>query len=141
MDKVTLFQALTLALAAVGAVLGVINTLHGLDKSRVKLKVTPQHAISVGGADSRIEFCIEVINLSAFAVTVRDVGVLYHGTDALGSIASPPFLIDGGPWPRRLEPRSAVTLYSPRPQSWNGERVKCAYAQTECGHMKTGNSP
>lgn len=111
-DSISVLQAVTLAIAFVGAVLGIINTWHAIDKSRVKLKVVPAHAFS--NISSEIEFSIEVTNLSAFAVTVNDVGVLFHGTKnrwAMGGSR----LIDGGKWPRRLEPRSSVTLYGQSP--------------------------
>ena len=57
--EITLFQVITLGVAVLGATLGIINAWHGLDKSRVKLKVTPAHAIQVGATDPRIKFCIE----------------------------------------------------------------------------------
>jgi hypothetical protein len=38
-----LTQAITLSVAVLGAVLGVINTWQGLNKSRLKLKVKPAH--------------------------------------------------------------------------------------------------
>jgi hypothetical protein len=41
-------QLATTSVAVVGAVLGIINTWHGLDKSRMKLKVVPAHAIPLG---------------------------------------------------------------------------------------------
>jgi len=138
--EITLVQAVTLAIAVLGAVLGVINTWNGLDKSRVKLLVRPKHAIPVGGADPRLTFCIEVINLSAFAVTVEDVGVFFKGTAVRGSIVQP-ILADGGTWPRRLEPRSSVTVYSQTPASKFGDVIKCAYAKTSCGYTQTGTSP
>ena len=140
MESITLIQAITLSIAVLGAVLGLINTWHGLDKARVKLKVLPAHAIPVGGVSSSLTFAIEVTNLSAFAVTVFDVGVFYRGTDQRGSIIQP-VLIDGGRWPRRLEPRSSVTVYSQRPVSKSGQPIRCAYARTECGVTKTGTSP
>jgi hypothetical protein len=37
------------------------------------LLVGPKHAVPYGSADPRLTFCIEVINMSAFAVTVDDV--------------------------------------------------------------------
>lgn len=46
MDKISIVQAITLAIAVLGAVLGVINTWLGLDKSRVKLRVAPAHVSS-----------------------------------------------------------------------------------------------
>jgi hypothetical protein len=104
MQAVTLFQAITLAVAFLGAVLGIINTWHGLDKSKVKLKVQPAHAIPYGGADPAIGLSIQVINLSAFAVTIEEVGMLYHGKSSRGVLR--PILLDGGNWPRRLAPRA-----------------------------------
>lgn len=77
-------QAITFAIALLGAVLGLINTWHSLDKSRVKLKVVPAHAIPVGGADPWLQFCIEVTNLSTFPVTVHEVGVLSSRRPSLG---------------------------------------------------------
>lgn len=140
MEAINLVQGITLSIAVVGAVLGLINTWHGLDMSRVKLKVRPAHAIPVAAADPALTFCIEITNLSAFPVTVDDVGVFYHGTDRRGSIVLP-VLIDGGRWPRRLEPRTSVTVYGHRPTSTPQQRIKCAYAKTECGVTETGSSP
>jgi hypothetical protein len=137
-QEVTVIQAITLAIAFLGAVLGVINTWHGLDKSRVKLKVQPARAIPVGGADPSIGLSIQVTNLSAFAVTLKEVGVLYQGSVKRGVLR--PILVDGGAWPRRLEPRSSVTFFAQRVSSRDG-KVRCAYASTECGIRQTGNSP
>lgn len=90
------------------------------------------HAIPVGVVDPNLTFCIEVTNLSTFAVTVCDVGVFYSGTDKRGSVVSP-VLLDRGPWPRLLEPRSSVTVYGQLPDPLNGHKIRSAYARTECG--------
>lgn len=142
---ITPVQAITLILAtigavfgAVGAVLGVINTWHGLDKSKVKLVVQPAHAIPIGGANPNLNFCISITNLSAFAVTVNEVGVFYHGTKQRGTFVMP-ITHDGGAWPRRLEPRTSVTIYGQRPTPTQG-RIKTAYAKTACGVTATGTS-
>jgi hypothetical protein len=140
MEGITIIQEITLSIAVLGAVLGVINTWHAIDRSRVKLKVLPAHAIPMRGADPRLAFCIEVTNLSAFAVTIYDVGVFYRGTKKRGSFIQPVF-IDGGTWPRRLEPRTSVTAYGQRPESSPNQRIKFAYARTQCGITKTGSSP
>lgn len=136
----TVTDAVTLAIALLGAVLGVVNTWQALDKSRVKVRVRPKHAIPVGAADPRITFCIEVTNLSDFAVTIDEVGVFYRGTDARGAY-TPPLLLDGKPWPRRLEARSSVTVYGQSPKAKPGHPLTCAYARTECGVTRTGTSP
>jgi hypothetical protein len=137
----SIVEAVTFAIAILGAALGIINTWHGLDKSRVKLRVIPKHVIPLGDNDQNLTFCIEVTNLSSFAVTVDDVGVFYKDTDKRGSITHPVFA-DGGKWPRRLDPRSSVTIYAQSPKSKSVHHaIKCAYARTECGVTKTGNSP
>lgn len=133
-------EAITLAIAILGAVLGLINTWHAIDKKRVKIRVRPKHAIPVGAVDPRITFCIEITNLSEFAITVDEVGVFYNGTDNRGAYTNP-ILIDGKSWPRRLEPRSSVTVYGQPPEPKSGHSLKCAYARTECGVTRTGTSP
>lgn len=135
----TIFTAITFAIALLGAVLGLINTWQAIDKTRVKLRVTPKHAIPVGGMDERLNFCIEVINLSAFAVTIDDVGVFLKGTNERIAYTSP-LTFDGGQWPRRLESRSSVTVYSERPKSKGKHKLKCPYARTSCGVTRTGMS-
>jgi hypothetical protein len=133
-------EAVTFAIAVLGAVLGLINTWHSIDKKRVKIRVRPKHAIPQGAADPRITFCIEVTNLSEFAVTIDEAGVFYKGTENRGAYTQP-ILIDGKPWPRRLEPRSSVTVYGQLPKPKPGHPLKCAYAHTECGVTRRGSSP
>jgi hypothetical protein len=140
MPEITLLQAITLAIAAVGAVLGIINAWCSVDQSRVKLKVVPTHAIPYGAANPNLRFCVQVTNLSEFAVTIDDVGVFYRGTGRRGSIVNPIFA-DNGPWPRRLEPRTSISIYSELPRSLPGHEIKCAFARTQCGRTKTGTSP
>lgn len=113
--QLTSTQLVTTAIAAVDAVLGIINTWHGLDKSRMKLKVVPAHAIPFGGMDERLRFCIDITNLSSFAVTINDAGVFFQGTNKRASIVNPLFSDGQKSWPRYLEARSSVTVYSQIP--------------------------
>lgn len=140
-EAITAFQAATLAIAAIGAVLGVINTWHNLDKSKVKLKVLPAHAIPVGNVNQDISISIEVTNLSSFAVTISDIGFFLHGTSGRATIVRPIFSDGKGSFPKKLEPRSSITVYSVTPVYDQGYRIKKAYARTQCGITKTGNSP
>lgn len=135
-----MIQAITLSLATLGAILGIINTWHNLDKSRVKIKVLPQHAIPVGTFNPKLTFCIAITNLSTFPVTIRNAGVEYQKTD-IRSVLIKPEMIDNGKWPRRLEPRSSFTVYMERPERIIGHPIKCAFAETDCGSTFTGNSP
>ncbi len=138
-QEVTILQIITIVIASVGAVLGIINTWFNLDRSRVKLKVLPKHAIPVGAFDPNLKFCIEITNLSLFPVSVDSAGVLYHGTGSRGLFIDPIFM-EGGNWPKRLESRSSVTVYRQLPEPFRGHKIKCAYAQTQCGKLITGNS-
>jgi len=138
-QEISNLQLFTFAIAVLGAVLGIINTWHSLDKSRVKLKLKPAHAIPFGAVDPNLKFCIEISNLSVFPVTISEAGVFFKGTDKRGCIVNPVF-VDHGSWPRRLEPRSSITVYSHIPQSTDGNKIKCAYAMTQCGVVVKGNS-
>jgi hypothetical protein len=139
-DSLTFVQAVTLSIAVLGAVLGIINTWRNIDGSRVKLKVTPAHVIPVGAANPSLTFCIEVTNLSMFPVTICDVGVFYRGTKKRASFIQPIFA-DGGTWPRRLDARASITVYGENPESLKGHKIRCAYARTQCGYTARGNSP
>jgi len=137
----SIFESITFAIAILGAVLGVLNTWMGLSKEKVKLVVTPKHAVPIGGAPEQITFCIEVVNLSAFPVTISEIGISYGGIDKR-SVIPIPISMDGGTFPRRLEPRSAVSFFSEQPSSIvDGDKMKYVYAKTDCGVVKKGSSP
>jgi len=134
-------SAITLAIAVLGAVLGVINTWKSIDRDKVKLRVVPKHAIPVGMPDDRDRLCIDVTNLSTFPVTISEVGILFKGTEEKGALIQP-IIYDGGPFPRRLDARSSFTVYfSPEATLKEAFRVtRCAYARTDCGVQATGTS-
>jgi hypothetical protein len=142
-DAMTVVDGVTFGIALLGAVLGILNTWQSIEASRMKLKVVPGHLIPVGVlAEPKVDFYIEVTNLSAFPVTIKEVGILYSGTDKRGAFISP-VLPDGGPWPRRLEPRTSVSIFGRAPDRTapGGHPIRCAYADTECGIRKRGTSP
>lgn len=142
-----------------GAGLGIYNALHSRLQKRVKLKVVPKVAIPVrngrgmlndanpfreqrGLSPQQEKFgCIEVTNLSSFAVTVDDVGFTIKGDPRKNRRASvlQHILLDGRTWPCRLEPRTAVTAYFDL-NELRGHLEK-AYALTECGAVGYGSSP
>lgn len=140
-DAFTVRDTVTVAIASIGAVLGIINTWKGYDKDRPKLKIMPKQAIPVGIGDTRRRLCIDVTNLSSFSLTVVEVGVFYHGTNERGASVRP-IIIDGGDFPRKLEPRTSFTPYF-SPDAFEGckHQIKCAYVKTDCGLTFTGNSP
>lgn len=140
---VTWLDLATLTIAVVGLVLGVRSAVREHVRDRVRLVVTPKVAYPVGAQDDpRPRFAFEVVNRSAFPVTVDEVGFLLRGTKHRAGIAMPN-IEDGGAWPRRLEPYDGVTVYStPGDLATIGlARIRCAYASTVSGERFTGNSP
>jgi hypothetical protein len=137
---VSYVQGITLAIAILGAGLGVINTWRAIDSTRLKVKVVPGYARFVGVADPSVRFYVGVTNLSSFPITVDNVGFLYRGTKQRGALVRYT-LSDGGKLPRHLESRSSVSVYCDIPEPLRGHPVKCAYALTTCGVTCTGTSP
>lgn len=159
-ETVTLITAVVGAVCGVlGAVLGVMNTWNQMSKNRVRLRVVPKLAwfldssnvltthLSSTETDSPLRsrppdrLGIEVVNLSAFAVTVSDVG--FGRLRATRAIALLPELSTGKSWPVRLESRDSFTAYFRADQSLPEPVLKhpVAYAETDCGAVTYGKSP
>ncbi len=132
-------DAITMAVAVLGAVLGLFNTWHVYDQKRLRLRVTPKwaHPVGPGGLGPPM-VCIEVVNLSVFAVSLHEIGFTLRGrTDRLA--VTQPDTLDGKPLARTLEPRRSVTGYFDI-QSLSGG-IEKAYARTECGEVAYGATP
>jgi hypothetical protein len=125
------FDLVTLAIALLGAGLGIFNAWRTWVNDRVRLKVKVSHGVGSGGVEI---FLIEVLNLSAFPVTVTHIGFDLLGTDRHAQIPIPRF-VRGETLPVRLESRTALTVFQPLaespPNGWVG--VRRAYALTACG--------
>ena len=109
----------------------------------MRLVVRPSYAIDPNGQRTTM-LCIAVTNFSSFAMTINEVGYTGRAGAKRGKRAMifQPHVIDGKPWPRRLAPREAVSLYFgvedvPRDPSF----LARAYAGTECGVYAYGTSP
>jgi hypothetical protein len=136
---------ITLSVGSLGALLGIINTKVLLNTRRVRLKVIPSSVIvgpraawsSVNEVMNGGALAIEVVNLSAFPVTVTEVGLkLPGGHRAL--ICQPP-TADSKPMPRRLEPRESFTAYK-LDLSDLRKKIGRAYATTACNETRFGTS-
>lgn len=124
---------MTLAIALLGAVLGVINLWRAWDRDRVKLRVAAQAWVDSSGQNG---LGIEVINLSYFPVTVTQVG--FDRSDR--QIYLHPALLKD--LPKRLEARAAFTGYLPAgaDEDENFALVTRAFAKTACGCRFTAGS-
>lgn len=158
-------ETITAVTAIVGAVTGMLGACLGIYSTwtlfldrRVRLRVVPKVAFDVGrasvvvhevtgGADRYLRenyawrLCVEVVNLSRFAVTVNDAG-FGRAVDERAPIIPSKIAPENVTWPARLESRQAVTVYAgiridiPVVQA----REKCAYAKTDCDHTSYGKS-
>ena len=130
---------LTIGAASVGAVLGIMNTWNAMNQRRVRLRVTPTFVLTAQGDPLGVS--IEVINLSAFPLTVSEVG-FSAGRGRRIPILAPKFL-DNGTFPRRLESREAMSaMFGPGDfEAPRGIKVGDAYARTACGRTIYGGSP
>jgi hypothetical protein len=142
-DALALKDIVTLFIASVGACLGVLNTWNAFSRQRVRLRVRPTYATMLPTGQSM--FSIEVINLSAFPVTVFEVGFTIgrKGVDSGPRLAVPrPLIVDGQPWPRRLESRDSVSVYFDHKEVLGGGApIGKAYARTSCGEACYGTGP
>lgn len=160
LQLVTLITAIVGAVCGIlGAVLGIVNTWHQRSQTRVKLRVIPKLAWMLdgenvltarrraGNLDDLISglphnrLCIDVMNLSAFAVTVSEVG--FGRVDKVRCRLFKPELSPGKTWPVRLEPRESFTAYALPGMTLDEHamRYAVAYAQTDCDTVAYGTSP
>lgn len=129
---------LTLGIACLGAALGVINTYQSVTERRTKLRVTPHWAFAHGFSGMSIEVC----NLSAFPVVVKEIGF---------TLGKP-----RGKLPRRLRiPEERIHLGQQGPVrigaretasitfgvgGWEDLDITKAYAMTSDGHIAFGTA-
>lgn len=160
MIEATTLQVAGFGLACVGAVLGVINTWHLLDRRRVVLHVRPKKSwkitnqmelsgdrpsdlqVELEAKDTPWRWAIEVTNRSAFPLSIAEVG-FGRPSNKLGTcpIVSPE-VSPGHEHPVRLEPRQSATFYARYREQPDASfyHFKCVYVRTDCGVTKYGSS-
>jgi len=130
-------EEITLAIAVLGAVLGVLNFWRSVDRDRVFLKVVPSCYFTSHGERG---VCVDVINLGFIPVTVNRIGFDLTGGEVYISLLN---YMGGESLPKRLEPRTSFTFYFP-PVTFQDPKLARALhasARTACGKIFTGNSP
>jgi hypothetical protein len=135
---------LTAVTATVGAVLGVWNLVQGFWQRRVRLHVVPKLSANRGvgaflSSDRDVLpdgfACIEVTNLSAFPVTIAEVGFSLIGEEGRGVIIPNPTSL----LPKRLEPRESIDIRVTKGIGFP-KRARRGYAATQCKHIRYGDS-
>ena len=88
---------------------------------------------------------IEVTNFSKFSVTVTEVGLCKEDIEVERSLFQRPRFLGAeadAKWPRRVEARDALSVYSTQNHA-GGYKFTAhtrAYAKTSCGHVEFGRS-
>jgi len=143
MTSFDLKDGVTLSIAVLGAALGIINTANNLNQQKVKLRVTPKLAFMFPPYAQTVELgCIEVTNLSAFPVTVNQIGFTLDGGRLSKKkqklVITAPRMSDNGPFPRRLESREAMTCYLELRDLKRS--IGRAFAMTDCEEVAYGGN-
>lgn len=124
-------QIATLAIAVIGAVLGVLNTWRTFNSDRVRLHVQESHGFGSGGDRLLV---LNVLNLSSFPITITSLGLDTVAGGRHMQIVRPIFT-GGESLPVRLEPRTAFTVVQPVAalQKAQWAVTSNAYVNTACG--------
>lgn len=137
MDSV-IIQGVTLAIAVLGALLGVMNTWRNWSLDRMRLRVTPAFGLDNTGGRNIL---VTVVNLSSFPVTVTTMGfTLLNSTNHMQVPA--PIFMRGERLPIRLEPRTSCTAVVALAALEHAQlaNIRCAYVTTACGQQIEGDS-
>ena len=133
--------AITLALAAIGAGLGVINTLHAISLSRPRMRVRFSNVITDVSDDF---FSIDATNLSAFPLELREVGLSLSPfwKREIHRLYLKPLTHMGSQLPCRLEPRQRADFYFAGPIDGKPpSKIRSAYVKTACLTYFRGSTP
>lgn len=132
-------QYVTTALAAVGAVLGVLNFWRAWERDRVRIKVNVSAGMDAAGNDHLL--LVDVRNLSSFPITVTHIG--FDQIDPARrhlQIPRPIFAGSEKALPIRLESRASLTAVIDLQANPHvaPERLLSAYVNTACGLKVSG---
>lgn len=141
-NPVNIFGVITFATAVVGAVLGIINTIYNINKDRIKLRVRPVFAYTVGASQLKSKYIgVEIINISSFPVSINEAGFTLKGSKQRAVILNPLTHKGEVPLPYKLPSREKITLYADYDSFIQDPYfVRCAYCETSCGITAKGKS-
>ena len=157
-----LVTAIVGAGTGIGALsLSIVNTCMQHSKNRVKLRIVPKIAhkgerddiwVTSGFPfpetmnaikEKQHRLCVEVTNLSSFAVTIQQVGFGKFKLVEDGiNIPFPIVMKNKGCWPLKLESRESDLLMLKTGDDIPIDNLdkNCAFVATECGHIAYGTS-
>jgi len=147
MEKTTFILAVIGSiLGVVGSFLGVINFILSLSKSRVRLKVFPKITVFLENKNQKTELiqrvCVEVLNLSEFPISISEAGFIMRRPRNVKVTFLDKKLAHGGTLPKRMDPRTSITIYHPNPNFFktDAHKISGAFVITECGKEIKGKN-
>lgn len=137
----TLSNNITLVIAIIGAVLGIINTWRDYSKDRINVRVETRGSILADGyGNTQHRLCVEVVNLSFMPVTISQISFTLHGDKKNSFRFFPEFMDNKGKLPRTLEARNSFTAFVPY-SAYTKEIIdtlNAPYIETACGKRFKG---
>lgn len=135
----TLFAVITLAVALLGAALGILNTWQSFYRNRLRVSVSPRKAIAAG---QEPRLCFEIVNRGYLPVTISGIGLRLRRPRHRHYFAFLARTIDGAALPQRMEPRTSMTLFMPIDADHDPliREARDAFVTTACGRTFRGNS-
>lgn len=135
MDTEAVLSFVTLVIAVLGAVLGVLNTYMQWRVQRARVRVRALLA-RINGESLRLS--LEITNLSAFPVTLTSVRLVRGRGEPL--FCFHPEFLGGHRLPIRLEARTSITAFLPagaeQHEAFAG--VRNIQVETQCGCVAEG---
>jgi len=158
-----IIDPVSFSIAALGAVLGVINTWRAYKRDQLNIRVIPKayisskngfitvtkipdkassvHKLNPNFDEKLNDVCIEVTNLSVFPVTISEAG--FYRRESIDRFLLRDYLIPGERrLPILLEPRSSFTIYVLPDHKFRTfyHLLKSAYIITDCDVTVKGTS-
>lgn len=134
-----LVVGITLGIALLGAVLGVLNTWRDFERDRLCVSVSPRKAFA-SGQEPRI--CFEIVNRGYLPVTISMIGLRLRRPRHQEFFYFPTRTLDGESLPQRMEPRTSITLFMQVGADRDPlmREAQDAFVTTACGRTFRGNS-
>jgi len=132
----------TLAIAVLGAVLGILNFYRAVVRDRVNIKIRPSlYFMAPPGGESFTGLCVEVVNLGFIPVTISNA-YFQMQDDSLFADLQIRTNLGLQKIPIRLDPRESTTFFFN--SELNAEmallEARCVLVKTACGiNLKNSN--
>ena len=128
-------NSITLAIAVLGAALGVLNFIRAVSRDKVQIKIKPScYVMAPPGMEPIQGMAVDVINLGFIPVTISNAYVQMKDKSLMADTKITTNL-GKGKIPVRLEARESTTFYF-SPELNRDKRLldaKCILVKTACG--------